>query len=395
MTATVEIRNIDFAEIVKLGIGHYAFGATPSPRDLDKALARAKYYPHSTGWAVYEDGQALASCSMHTMTENVRGKILPMGGFGGVASLPEGRRKGYVRSMLVKAFAALRDQGIPVSTLYPFRDSFYERLGYAEFPKTRFTTLDPAHLAPLVRSTLPGEVDQREIGEAFDDWWTFLETIQPMRHGFAMFNRRRGEEWRDENQDWVALVREDGHVTGAMTFKITGYGKELVADSFHTTTAAARYQLLAWIGRHVDQVKEAVLELAPDAYPELWFRDLVAQSSTVYKDSWPGPMARVIDIVGITGIGAGDATASITLVDDQCPWNNGDWTLTGEGGGLTVTPGGTPGGHLTIQGLSGLVWTGMDPATFAYRGWGDPDAGTQAALQTLFPPAVPELYEKF
>jgi hypothetical protein len=318
-----------------------------------------------------------------------------MGGLGGVASLPTGRRQGHVRNMLTYSFGLMREQGQVVSTLYPFRDSFYERLGYAEFPKNRFVTLKPDHLVPLTRAIRDNHVEQLGIEECFDEWWAFQLQFQARTHGFALAERVRIESARDANRFWVALVREGAEITGAMTFTITGYTEALVASTFYVTTSNARYQLLAWIGRHVDQVGEAVIELAPDEYPELWYRDLAAQTSTVYKDAWPGPMGRVIDVAGIGGIGAGGGQVAVTLVDDQCPWNNGVWTLSGEAGKLSVMPGGDPACHLTVQGLSALVWCGMDPATFAWRGWGDPDAGTQTTLRTLFPRAFPLLNEKF
>ncbi len=392
----IEIRVVPPEEFITLGVGHYAFGKTPSKPDLDKARERLKYFGSSAGLAVFDGGKPQASCAVHAMTENVRGKILPMGGIGGVGSLPAGRRQGHVRAMIVRSFELMHEKGEPVATLYPFRDSFYERLGYAEFAKNRFATLKPEHLAPLLRMSLPGSVEQLGVEDCFDEWWAFAETLQTRTHGFALSEKVRATEWRDNNESWVALVREDGEVTGAMTFEITGYTETLKADTFYVTTVAARYQLLAWIGRHVDQVSEAVIELGPQEFPELWYRDLAAQSSTEHKDAWPGPMGRVISVAGLDGIGAGaDAEIAVTLVDDQCPWNNGVWTLAGEDGTLTVREGGDPACHLTIQGLSALVWTGMDPATFPFRGWGDPDPGAQVTLRALFPKAFPVLQEKF
>jgi hypothetical protein len=152
---------------------------------------------------------------------------------------------------------------------------------------------------------------------------------------------------------------------------------------------------LAWIGRHVDQVKEAVLELGPAEYPEYWFRDLAAHTSTEHERAWPAAMGRVIDVRRLSGIGAGDGEVCVTIVDDYCPWNSGDWTFRGDGGTLTVSSGGTPAGHLTIQGLSALVWTGMDPASFVYRGWGDPAPSAQESLRAIFPTAFPFVNEKF
>ena len=393
---TATIRVVDPEEFITLGVNTYSFGKSPAKPDLEKARAGLKYDESRTGIAVFEDGQPLASASLHEMAENIRGKVLKMGGYGGVASFPHARRQGHVRNMLVFGYQLMHERGIPVSTLYPFRDSFYERLGYTQIPQNRFATIKPEALAPLVRESLPIEVTQQEIGTAFDDWWGFQERLLSERHGFGLFARSRAVQWQDENEDWVALAREHGEITGAMTFKITGYGKNLEADTFQYTTPAARYGLLAWIGRHVDQVKAAVLELGPGEYPETWYRDIYATSSTDHENAWPSPMGRVISVAGLDGIGAGAETSvSFTLVDDQCPWNCGVWTLSGADGFLRVKEGGNPSCHLTIQGLSSLVWYGEDPATFSIRHWGDPDAETGRKLRAMFPPALPELNEKF
>lgn len=390
------IRIVEPEEFITLGVGRYAFGASPSKPDLEKARAGLKYDASRTGLAVFADGKPQAAASLHEMTENIRGKVLKMGGYGGVASFPQGRRQGHVRNMLVYGFEVMHERGIPVSTLYPFRDSFYERLGYAQFPQTRFATIKPEALGPLLRESLPVDVTQQEIGTAFGDWWGFQERLVAERHGFSLFARSRAVQWQDENEDWVALAREDGEITGAMTFKITGYGKNLEADTFQYTTPAARYGLLAWIARHVDQVKQAVIELGPGEHPETWYRDIYAESSTENENSWPSPMGRVVSVEGLDGTGAGsDTSVTFRLVDDHCPWNAGVWTLTGEHGVLHVTQGGEPTCHLTIQGLSALVWYGEDPATFRFRHWGDPDAETGRKLQALFPPSLPELNEKF
>ncbi len=395
--APASIRVVDPEEFITLGVNHYAFGATPSKPNVEKRKEQLKYATHTTGIGVYEGSEALATCSLHEMTENIRGTVLGMGGLGGVASLPQGRRRGHVRNMLAYSFELMHERGMPVSALYPFRDSFYERLGYAQFPQNRFATIKPENLAPLLRESLPGEVTQQEIGDCFDDWWAFQEQLKRERHGFSLMNRSRALQIRDENIDWVALVREDGAVTGAMTFRITGYTKDLVASSFHYTTPAGRYQLLSWVARHVDQVKHAIIELGPAEHPETWYRDIYAESSTEQAEwAWPSPMGRIVSFEALDGLATpGTGQVSFTLVDDFCPWNTGDWTISGDGGTLRVTRGGSPTCHITIQGLSALLWTGEDPASFPFRHWGDPDATASATLKALFPVAYPELNEKF
>lgn len=398
-TRQVELRIVDPEEFSTFTVNHYAFGATPSEPSVDERRKWLRYTAKTTPVAAFVDGKPIATATFPTMTENVRGKVLPMTGVGGVASLPEGRRQGYVRQVMTFGFGLMRQGGIPVSALYPFRESFYECLGYAGFPTPRYATLKPADLAPLLRmsksSTGMGTVEQLPMSAGFDAWRSFLERLQPTIHGFSLRDVTSSVRLRDDNAAWVALVREAETITAAMTFRITGYTGELRADTFYATTSAARYGLLEWIGRHVDQVKTAHIKLGPQEFPELWFRDLAAQSSTVDDHAWPAPMGRVISVTGLGGIAVGDASIALRLTDEFCPWNEGVWTLSGEDGRLAVMPGGDPRCTLTIQGLSALVYCGHDPADFVYRGWGDPDPTAQKALRALFPLAFPVLHEQF
>ena len=394
---TIEIREVEGEEFIETGraVAEYAFGKSPVEPDLDAARKSRPYVAHSRNLVAFVDDVSQATLTSHEMTQNVRGAIVPMGGIGGVASMPSGRRRGVVRQMFERVFEVHREMGMPVSTLYPFRDSFYERMGYASLPSTRFMTVKPETLAPLVRHEKPGTCEQVTISDGFDEWRGFLERYQANHHGFSLRHITGARRLKDDNKWWVAFARHEGEIVGAMTFQITGYGEKLVASTFYATNSIGRYQLLDWVGRHTDQVKEAVIELQPDAYPELWFRDLGATIRTDDEYSWPGPMARVVDVEKLTGIGAGEGAITLDIHDALCPWNNGRFTFRAENGELIVEPGGEDATNITIQGLSALVFTGMDPADFPFRGWGDPSKEAQVALRSLFPPVIPHLHEKF
>jgi len=395
MATSIETRTVDHAEFVEFAVGDYAFGASPSVRNPDHAQKRIPYMADATAIAAFDGGAPQATAVVHSMTQHVRGRILTMGGIGGVASLPAGRRKGTVRQLLAYGFEVMRDRGESVSTLYPFRESFYERLGYAGFPKPRYVKFAPEPLSPLIRLVHPGEIEQVSMSEGFETWRGFLEAYQQDHHGFSLKAPSNAVRARDENVAWVVLVREHGEITGAMTFRITGYGGSLHAETFYYRTSAARYQLLAWIGRHVDQVKDAWIKLGPRESPELWYGDLNVEINTTFEHAWPAPMARIVSVADLDGLDVGDGRIVAELVDDLCPWNAATWTLSGLDGRLAVEPGGTPKCRITIQGLSALVYSGHDPADFVYRGWGDPDDRTQAVLRSLFPPAFPILHEQF
>ena len=61
--------------------------------------------------------------------------------------------------VLARLLASIREDGRPLSCLYPFRESFYERLGYVTFPLPRTAKLTPSALLPLLKEDLGGEIE--------------------------------------------------------------------------------------------------------------------------------------------------------------------------------------------------------------------------------------------
>ncbi len=397
--SSIEVREVHSEESLTTArlVADYAFGASPSkPADEEERRRALRFRGNARTLVAFDGDQPLATATLLPMTQNVRGMVVPMGGVAAVATLPAARRLGYVRRVFTDLYTGMREAGMPVSALYPFRASFYERLGYAGFPAPRFATLDPADLAPLVRMGKPGRVESRSMADGFDAWRAFLTRYQRGVHGFSLREEISARRRQDSNDGWVLLARDErDDIVGAMIYRITGYTETLRAESFYARTSLGRYQMLDWIGRHVDQVKSAILLLAPDDHPELWFRDLNAQSSTRDDEAWPAPMGRIVSVADIGGIVAGDGTFTARIEDEHCLWNNEVYTFTGTSGVLSAERGGEPSGTLTIQGLSALVYAGTDPADFPVRGWGEPDAPTRAAMRAMFPPATPMMHEQF
>ena len=382
-------------------LANYAFGASPQKPDPAKEAERRdemlRYGAASRYFVAFSGEQPQATAALFKMTENVRGKIMTMSGVSGVASMPAGRRQGHVRNLFIRLFEEMRADGCAVSTLYPFRESFYERLGFAAFQAPRYFRFNPIHLAPLVRVPKAGTVEQQPMSTAWQTWRDFAEVYQGIAHGFSLRDVSADVRNRDENSWWVAIARDhEGTVVGVLQFRITGYEKRLEGIPYYNS-ALGKYLLLDWVGRHADQVHEASLRVGPADQPNLWFHDLKATISTADDQAWTGPMGRIVSVADLTGISAGEGDHEIALqiVDDYAPWNSGVHTFRSENGVLTVTPGGEPVMTMTIQGLAALVYAGQDPADFIYRGWGDPDEAAQQTLRALFPPAAPVLHEEF
>ena len=165
----------------------YAFHPSPPLMDKDEWQEPVRHREGVTYLALFEDGAAVAGAAGTTMTQQVRGSLFAANCIWAVATAPGARRQGYCRQVMADLLAALRQDGQAFSTLYPFRESFYERLGYVTFPLPRLAKLTPLALTPLLAQDLGGQVEWRLIGDGYEDFRAYLTRMQQHTHGMALF----------------------------------------------------------------------------------------------------------------------------------------------------------------------------------------------------------------
>ncbi|MCW6005998.1 GNAT family N-acetyltransferase [Micromonospora sp. CPCC 205371] len=380
----------------------YAFG--PSPSDSSAAeFGRALPYHDGNHTLVVEDGATtLATASAIPMWQNLRGTVLPMAGVAWVATHPMARRLGHSHALMVRLLGEMREAGHVISALYPFRTSFYQRLGYASLPMARTVTFPVADLEPLLGVDLPGEVDWQPMDTGYDAFRQFNRRLLGERHGFALFPEHHAAGLRDRRDRWVVTATVDEEVVGAVTYRIAGQGGDLRADDLLTSGPRGRALLLRFFAHHIDQVSNVVLTAAPDELPELWAPDLrVRTEAEVSFPGAPPPMARVLAVEGLRGIAVGPGRVSVDLVDD--PFIAGRYLFEGSGGRLEVTrtdvtPGrgssqaSGPSATLTSAGLAALVFGALDPLDLAAQRLGSASTEAAAELRSLLPRDTPYLF---
>lgn len=371
----------------------YAFGASPAREGPSR-----DWLPGNEGnvSVVVEDdrGTAQAVATAIPMRQNVRGAVLPMAGIAGVATDPLARRQGHVRALLTQLLGDMRDEGHVVTALYPFRASFYARMGYVGLPKRRTATFSPAGLGELLRAEIPGEVTWERIGTGYDTFRAFTLRLVEQRHGFAVFPDFRDARMRQEDDRWLVTARVGGEVTGAALYRITAHGGDLEVDDLLFTDPLSRALLLRFLAGHVDQVSRVVAGIPADELPELWATDIevVTEGRTAVPDR-NAPMARVLSVPGLAGVPAGPGRVTVAVVDD--PFVAGTYTLDGHSGRLAVSASGEPTARLRAAGLSALVYGVLDPAELPLRGLGEVPADAAAELRALFPRRVPYVFADF
>ena len=366
----------------------YAFWNTPplpSTEDREQTLS---YMESAAASVLFEDGVAVACSVSSPMEQNVRGRLMLSNGVWGVAAHPSARRRGYARQTMLHLMAADRENGRALSLLYAFRESFYERLGYAMFPQPRQASFSPANLAPLLRREMNGRVVLLTTSDGHASYNAYLRQRQQHMHGMGLFQvdsraPRQGQE------NWLALAQSHGDTIGVMTYNIKS-NQDLTVHSFFYDNSLGKYLLLEWLARHVDQVQTIRMTLAPFEHPETWLADLDMSLSSLEP-----PLGRVLDVTGLEGLPVGPGEFSARIVDPQCPWNEGIYRFESVDGALHITSAEHADCELRINALAALIYGTHDPGDFAFRGWGEPSAATQAAMLSMFPRALPYLHIKF
>jgi predicted acetyltransferase len=374
-------------------LNSYSLHPSPPLHDKEDWLSIVRQRQEMNCQAVFEDETPVSIVVSTPMTQNMRGKLFPASGIWGVATAPSARRKGYCRQAMASVLSTEREMGKAFSNLYPFRESFYQRLGYVSFPRTKIARLTSLSLSPLLKMDLDGEIKLQYIGEAYDTYRDYLAEMRQNRHGMAFFDFGDRAS-ANRNMLWIAMAEFDGKTEGLMLYKILGEEVSkfnFVAIRFYYKTSRARYLLLQWIARHIDQTDRLELWLPEDEYPETWLAD----TQVSVEPAVHAAMSRVLDIEKLGGMSVGKGRFSAKMIDPLCSWNEGCWCFESSDSKLEISRTSTADCELTIQGLSAMIAGAHDSADIPLRDWGNPDASLQSILREMFPRMRPFLHENF
>jgi predicted acetyltransferase len=391
----ISIRQIQDQEMLDVlySLTQYSLHPSPPFENKEEWQENVRGRKGVTCFATFENEKPASVAVSTTMTQNIRGKLYPASGVWGVSTDPAGRRKGYCRNTIASLLEADRNAGNVFSNLYPFRESFYERQGYVAFPLTKIAKFSPASISPTLKMELDGEIELKLIGEAYEIYREYLSNMRTSKHGMAIFDVG-ALSTANRNRLWIAFARFNGKIEGMMLYRLLG--EEVTkynfqAIRFYYQTSQARYLLLNWIARHVDQANRVELWLAEDEYPELWISDIDVKIESAVRPA----MNRVLDVEKIGGMSTGKGSFSAKIIDPLCPWNEGTWQFDSTNGSLQVSKAIKADCELTIQGLSALIAGTRDPQDLPIVGWGNPNPRLQTVMRGIFPAARPYMHENF
>jgi predicted acetyltransferase len=327
------------------------------------------------------------------------GHELPMSGIWGVGTLPEHRGTGLASRAIGQILTQAREDGVPLSVLYPATLRPYRRLGYElagtftehrvpldDLPRMEdgsgsgsglgVVEYDPAHDLEDVRACY-----RRSIGDAngpIDSdspaWWP---------------QRIMGFGTKEQNHRAVVARGPDG-IEAYASFVLEKAPGDLDVSfliecrHFVFSTTRGLGSILAYF-RGFRGLGQALQFTGPPADPlAVLVEEQRVKPEWIFR--W---MLRLLDVPGaLTGRGyppvSGEAV--IAVDDEMFPDNHGPWTVRADGGAVTITP--------ADAGVSPQP-IGIGTLSSMYSGYLSPFDAVRLGLLDSEDPAVPFLAKLF
>lgn len=283
----------------------------------------------SERWAAFEDdGQTMMSyfAALPYMVQ-FDGKEYKMVGIGGVASLPQYRRRGGIRGCFEAALPSMYQDGVAFSYLYPFSTAYYRKFGYEMGCEkmqyhVRLSSMERFETGGSIHLLEPGKLLPEEIRQIYRTWqenYNMMVINEDFEYAWV------GRSNPVKDQEFTYVYRSGtGIPMGYMTVKTVHEpdGRNLNCTRFCFTCGEGLkglFQVLLALGSNHEYV---TLTLPTDVDMSLFFPEWSSGASA--RKLYAG-MVRVVNVEtvlkGARYIGSGKV--SISISDGQIKENNG------------------------------------------------------------------------
>ena len=271
---------------------------------------------------IWDDDLLAAKLHIIPLEVNMIGEEWKMGGIAGVATYPEYRRSGYVKSLITEALNQMYHDGQIVSLLAPFDIPFYRKFGWEILSDVKKITFEKSNLIFL--SHQPGSI-KRYTKDTFQE-----DIVQIYREYSKKF---MGMLVRDTNW-WMEHVFEDNsfiavyynaanEAKGYMVYQVKE--RKLDVQEMAALDQESRMGLWNFICQHDSMVDEVKLNLsAHDSFP------FFLKQPRVKMELQPYFMARIVDAEKCLKkfpFNQESTSLFLHLEDPIAPWNNGSYLI--------------------------------------------------------------------
>ncbi len=354
----IEIRHLTPEDMPAFNdLVQYVFASDPqwSEDSAARLTGRDAWIQPEWVLAATHEGVPVSSLGVFPFSVRVNGRRVPTAGVTTVGTNPGYRRRGLQRQVMTKALEWHRESGQHIAMLWASFGAIYQRYGYGQASAHTSYEFEPT------RAALREEVDEGYTVTLAD--WRAPEIRAKVQRLYAAYAAprnliiERDDDWwhahqwyweyerKQENRVFLAIARDpSGRARGYMAYRTKerhvpfdpGPDQELKTQDFVATDLAAWRALWNFIRGH-DLVKTVKFEWAPE---DDVATDLLLEPRALRRRTGDQMWLRMVDVApAIEARGyEPDAEGSVTLGirDDLCPWNEGAYRVTVEGGSATV-----------------------------------------------------------
>lgn len=340
-----EIRKLaepDLDSLVRVTVNAYpGFRPENAERHRENFLMAMKEDSSAQYFGVFDGQKLLGSMRLHDFMMQFRSVRIAAGGIGMVAVDLLHKKEKVCMDMLKFFLYRLREQGVSMALLYPFRPDFYKQMGFGFGTKMHKYSIPPA------------QVPRRSGKENV----VFLSAPEKelLR---ACYNRvLEGSNGLLEKGDYelkrlfanpafrVVGCLEQGQVTGYLIFSYRGHCPEgflwndMVVTEFFWENTRALNQLLAFLNSQADQISRVIFHTQDDNFhflfsdPRYGLEEIIHPVGQQTNISAAGIMYRVTDIkkafadLSPHRFSGSDCCLGLHIQDSFIPENCGTYTL--------------------------------------------------------------------
>ena len=241
-------------------------GAFPDPRG--RPARTRNFQKNALGafsdlYVLVEDDTVLAHAFLFPLEAWFGGARVRVGGIATVGVAPEARGRGLGSRLVAHLHELSLSRGDAVTALYPFRQAFYARLGYATTSSYRRLRIHPASIPwrPSVRARAAAGPDREALVACLE--------AAAARHTGMLARTTRAWESRlaDELRTWL-VVEGPGGVEGYVVWTLEQRAPHaetiLQVRELAARTVAAERELWALVATQRDQVAAVHADVAAD-----------------------------------------------------------------------------------------------------------------------------------
>jgi predicted acetyltransferase len=338
-------------------------------------------------WVAWSGADAVGHAFLFELGAWFGGRRVPVGGIASVAVAPEARGRGVGSALLEHLHAVALARGDALTLLYPFRQSFYAPLGYAQASRAhrlRFSPLALARTAPELGVRAAHGGDREALIACWED------RARTGTGALARSERLWSALLADERRVWLVIEGEGGPA-GYVAWSLTQPEPEgettLVVREMAWRSERAARSLWAAVAAQRDQVQHVEAEVAQDD-PIGWVlvdAERTRAGASPLGAVVPGPMLRITDAARALAARGWPRAGSLALEIDGI---RAELTAGAGVGRLTSTER-APAIRTGAQTLGAMAFGGLRASDAAHLGllWArDADALAEADAILALPP---------